>query len=896
MKKLLFFLTLVLTLSSCGSKNQQPTNKNGNETNITENTKTLISFDLNGGYTNSSTASKYVDSIKAEDFFFDVTKENYNFRGWSYKNEKVFDQKGVQLSNPTLEKEMTFTAEFAQTAQLTIVKNYEAAGSISGEGEYPYNTSVNISATVNQGYSFDGWYFNNTKLSSLTSYNYMMWSDDITLEARYKINNYKLSVNVQHEDLGQVMIKDVNTEFQSSASSNIPYLNNVTVAAYTKTEFTFLGWFNNNNELVETNGVYSFVMPNCDYELTARWNTPLLNVDISKNYENAGTVTGKGQYQQGDKVILSATTNAGYIFNGWYQSNTKIASSENYSFVMSDLSQIFEAKWDLIEYTITYNLNGGTNDLSNPTKYTIESPTISLKNPIKTGYSFTEWTLNGTKITSINKGTYGDLVLIACWSVNSYEVKVTTDSNKGQVFGSGYYNYGSQVTIRAIPKTGYEFEGWYQLNAKISSSENYSFTMPASSQTFEARWTLVEYTITYNLNGGINNSSNPIKYNIETATIILANPTYNHKTFEYWVNESGSKVTQIAKGSTGNIILTAIWSQTVEQEAEANWETHFANPILSRDGKIIQYGMYPQSKVTDLVLLSTLNSRAGKLPTQSYSGYWSPYNFYIEYSATTKFMWYIDIDLDSDGYKDYRGVYFTSYRPRNTQYSSSTVYSYQDDNGYKINNYYWFKYEPIDWKILQKGENDYFLMSNNILDSYQYASYTYQGESVRTDYNGNSEKVYPNNYKYSDLRVFLNVSFINFAFQKYTTSSIKTSTVDNAHSSIGLSGSSYCEYLCATTYDRVFALSYQEVTDPLYGLLESSSAKINCSDYAKCMGYYETYNNSVWWLRSPSPTMDLGIASKYVSGTSVYESSTSRTDVGVVPAMHISTENIIINN
>ena len=60
-------------------------------------------------------------------------------------------------------------------------------------------------------------------------------------------------------------------------------------------------------------------------------------------------------------------------------------------------------------------------------------------------------------------------------------------------------------------------------------------------------------------------------------------------------------------------------------------------------------------------------------------------------------MYYIDIDIDNDDSYDYRGVYFTRYRPLSTESPSESI---QPLNGYEIETTYWFKYEPIEWDVL----------------------------------------------------------------------------------------------------------------------------------------------------------------------------------------------------
>ncbi len=86
--------------------------------------------------------------------------------------------------------------------------------------------------------------------------------------------------------------------------------------------------------------------------------------------------------------------------------------------------------------------------------------------------------------------------------------------------------------------------------------------MPAEDMTITAQWTVVEYDITYNLVGGINDEANPAKYTIETDTITLNDATKTGYTFQGWydADTGGNQVTQIAAGSTGGKTLYARWS------------------------------------------------------------------------------------------------------------------------------------------------------------------------------------------------------------------------------------------------------------------------------------------------------------------------------------------------
>lgn len=454
-----------------------------------------IIFDLNGGATTSSTVPIYVSSIKKEDFFFNVTKPDYNFRGWSYNGAKVFDQKGNLLFVPEMSETMTFKAIFAQDIYLTIVSNLNDAGTIRGEGTYPYNSQVDVVVTTNRGYVFIGWfdYNSDTLLSNRETYRYMMRSEDVTLEARFKYDTYTLTVVSAHPLLGSVMIKG-DVSYSETSYRDFDYLSSVSISAYTKNdEYRFSGWFNEAGDLVEKNAVYKFAMQYGNYALYARWEAPSFNVNVSKQYENAGTVTGAGPHEYNETVNVNVQSNTGYEFVGIYESNASISTNTSYSFKMPFESVNLEVRWNLTKYTIEYNLNGGTNSSSNPSSYTVETNTIALANPTRTGYTFTGWKDDsGASVTSIQKGNTGNVALTANWSVNTYAVAVVINNNTlGSVSGAGNYDFGSMVTLTAAPTNDNVFKGWYSDSSylnKASDNNPYSFTLDAEGLTLYARF------------------------------------------------------------------------------------------------------------------------------------------------------------------------------------------------------------------------------------------------------------------------------------------------------------------------------------------------------------------------------------------------------------------------
>lgn len=122
------------------------------------------------------------------------------------------------------------------------------------------------------------------------------------------------------------------------------------------------------------------------------------------------------------------------------------------------------------------------------------------------------------------------------------------------------------ITAPAAPtREGYTFEGWYSDVALQNKVGTLPTSMPDSSITYYAKWTPVEYTITYNGVEGANPVSNPATYTIETPDFTLTNPTKPGYAFKGWqVGDNESAVAQtveIKKGTTGDMTFTAIFEQ-----------------------------------------------------------------------------------------------------------------------------------------------------------------------------------------------------------------------------------------------------------------------------------------------------------------------------------------------
>jgi len=317
------------------------------------------------------------------------------------------------------------------------------------------------------------------------------------------------------------------------------------------------------------------------------------------------------------------------------------------------------------------------------------------------------------------------------------------------------------------------------------------------------------------------------------------------------------------------------WASLFAPKAEAEGKTY-------KVGDIIEFGSYPQSKVTDSSLVSALNKASKK---------WVSYGYYsgdCSYGSMKPGDWMKYADFTYNGTK-YRAVTFSQYRPYWTDNSTSSGTN-QDYNGYTTNNIYYFKYEPLKWRVLDPSTG--LVLCESIIDSQAYSNtiYSYGTDENGTAYWNDAEHThYANDYATSSIRAWLNDDFYNTAFSSSQKASILTSELDNRAYS-----TSYGEYDSETTYDKVFLLSWSEIQNTAYGFpantSSSSARQAKGTDYAKCQGLEVDSSNecSIQRLRSAGSGSDDAC---YVgSDGDLYNPYwyVCRTDYGVRPALKIS--------
>lgn len=489
--------------------------------------------------------------------------KGYHFAGWSTQSDGNVEYADGAKFTMNIKKGYNLYAVWSPN------ENYINFNSGSGTGEmerFKIKTGETVPLPPNEfvkkGYDFCGWSVSAEDLEVVYMDEgvYIMGNEpEYTLYAVWRIHVYSLVYNLN----GGINHENNLTEFKidSAAFDLLPP---------SREGYTFDAWYEDKNFSDKLDTIEpSLLLRDC--ELFARW-IPKSN-KLHFNSNGGLGIMEDASVLSDEKIPLPACTftKSGYQFAGWSEtSNGSFAYSNNDEYSMGVKPEyILYAIWQKVLYTITYNLNGGTNSLNNPVNYHIESEKITLLNATREGFAFDGWytdiTLTTSRILYIEQGSTVDIELYAKWKENTNTLIFNANGGSGQLENKKLNTYSSCTLPKCtFYKNGYQFAGW-SLSAGGSSaySDGSFFEMGTSSSvTLYAIWSLFSYTIMYNLDGGINNRQNPVGYEINSETITLQNPTRSGYVFKGWYTDAAKTViiTKIPTGSTGNIVLYADWA------------------------------------------------------------------------------------------------------------------------------------------------------------------------------------------------------------------------------------------------------------------------------------------------------------------------------------------------
>ena len=394
-------------------------------------------------------------------------------------------------------------------------------GNVTG---YTYGVGATLPAADDMtytGHTFKGWYDNEnltgspvTAIGGAETGNKEYW-------AKWEINQYTVTVKPENGKADITITQDYGTP--------------ITAPTLTREGYTFKGW---DKEIPKT-------MPAENITVKAQWEINQYTITFDTN---GGSEIAPITQDYGTEITAPDNpTRKGYTFKGWDKEIPETMPAENIT---------VKAQWEINQYTITFDTNGGSEIAPITQDYGTEI--TAPDNPTRKGYTFKGWDKEIPETMPAE-----NITVKAQWEINQYTIAF--DTNGGSEIAPITQDYGTEITAPDNPtRKGYTFKGW---------DKEIPETMPAENMTVKAQWEINQYTITFDTNGG--SEIAPITQDYGTEITAPDNPTRKGYTFKGWDKEIPETM------PAENITITARWKDTEKPTGEIIIGTNKWNEFLN---------------------------------------------------------------------------------------------------------------------------------------------------------------------------------------------------------------------------------------------------------------------------------------------------------------------------
>ena len=438
------------------------------------------------------------------------TRKGYTQVGWSTVDggEKVYGFEDVYTQNEALTLYPVWNAN-----QYTITFDTNGGSEIAPITQ-DYGTEITAPDNpTRKGYTFKGW----DKEIPET-----MPAENITVKAQWEINQYTIAFDTNGGSEIAPITQDYGTEITAPDNP-------------TRKGYTFKGW---DKEIPET-------MPAENMTVKAQWEINQYTIAFDTN---GGSEIAPITQDYGTEITAPDNpTRKGYTFKGWDREIPETMPAENIT---------VKAQWEINQYTIAFDTNGGSEIAPITQDYGTEI--TAPDNPTRKGYTFKGWDREIPETMPAE-----NITVKAQWEINQYTIAF--DTNGGSEIAPITQDYGTEITAPDNPtRKGYTFKGW---DREIPE------TMPAENITVKAQWEINQYTIAFDTNGG--SEIAPITQDYGTEITAPDNPTRKGYTFKGWDKEIPKTM------PAENITITARWKDTEKPTGEIIIGTNKWNEFLN---------------------------------------------------------------------------------------------------------------------------------------------------------------------------------------------------------------------------------------------------------------------------------------------------------------------------
>ena len=486
----------------------------------------VVTLDLGGGTLGGSSEDIQIIVKSSESFAAPASDgmtrpdgDTDNYFMWLDGNGNSYEPGGSVPSDVT-ELTVQWTAP---TYAVTLNTNGGTInnGNVTG---YTYGVGATLPAADDMtytGHTFKGWYDNEnltgspvTAIGGAETGNKEYW-------AKWEINQYTVTVKPENGKADIIITQDYGTP--------------ITAPTLTREGYTFKGW---DKEIPET-------MPADNITVKAQWEINQYTIAFDTN---GGSEITPITQDYGTKITAPDNpTRKGYTFKGWDKEIPETMPAENIT---------VKAQWEINQYKITFDTNGGSEIAPITQDYGTEI--TAPDNPTRKGYTFKGWDKEIPETMPAE-----NITVKAQWEINQYTI--TFDTNGGSEIAPITQDYGTEITAPDNPtRKGYTFKGW---------DKEIPETMPAENITVKAQWEINQYTITFDTNGG--SEIAPITQDYGTEITAPDNPTRKGYTFKGWDKEIPKTM------PAENITITARWKDTEKPTGEIIIGTNKWNEFLN---------------------------------------------------------------------------------------------------------------------------------------------------------------------------------------------------------------------------------------------------------------------------------------------------------------------------
>ncbi len=401
----------------------------------------------------------------------------------------------------------------------------------------PTDGVVTLTDASRTWYTFVGWYLEDSCTTEVTTLTPEAITDDTTLYAKWEATTYTVTY---YNDNVWYAERTFDVDHQTWSAPEVPNRAGYT-AAWSQVSVA--------PQNLRVDAVFTPIRYTIHYEgVTAG------------EHSNPATWT-----VEDGAVTLTKPSRAWYSFAGWYleSAHTTPVTTLNTSTVTDDIA--LYAKWDIVTYKATY-YNG--TEVFDEVEFDVERQNwLSPAVPEKTGYTAV-W----SSFTVTPNNIRVDAVFTPIRYTIHYEGLLAGDTHANPAT----YTIEDAITLTPASRRGYKFLGWTRGGSACTAIA----AGTTGEITLTATWEIETYSITYENTKGADTSAFPADFTIETANFALPTAlTTDGYTFVRWL-ANGSPLSEVVRGTEGNLTLTAEWRltpYTIVYEGLLTGDTH-ANP------------------------------------------------------------------------------------------------------------------------------------------------------------------------------------------------------------------------------------------------------------------------------------------------------------------------------